>query len=689
MRTMTLNTSRRAFIRQILSAIKPDKKIWVDEWSEDNRVLPADTPEPGPFRNTRTPYLVDIQRTMSPASPYREGWWQKPHQVGGSVTGENLIGAWICNAAGSLLVVFPTLDDARQWELTRFEPMRTHTRALRKLIKPPSKKGANNTKLRKKFPGGTMRLVGANRVGALKSATIRYVKFEEPDEYVLDLGEQGSPIDLAKARTSNFGNKAKIFGDGTPTIAGRSAIEYQVKRGDQRKWHLFCPSCGHPQTLEWKGLVWEDGNPDTAKYCCSSCGCLHTEVEWKAKNYRPRPRGMTEPEAKERGFAFWEATAEGEPWVASWCGFNALGAPLGWRPWPSLVREFLESKNDSDKLKTFVNNMLGQTYEDNVRSDVGADTLQQRAEDYNMMTCPAGGLSCTCGVDTQDNRLAVSVWGWGYGEESWVIYHTEIYGNPSRPEVWMDLLKILDSPIQHANGQTMTIEATGIDTGGHHAEDVYAFVKAHDRPGRRIFALKGSNQYDAPKIGKPKSIDFTYRGTPVKNGVKLRLVGTQSIKNVLESRLGRTDPGPGYMHFPKDLGADFYKQFRSEKREWMRYNGRKVLAWVCPNGVRNESWDCGVYAYSALLINKNGIPDDTYFRVRFKVFGQIQQPDLFESTEKPKPSLPIINKRVDDEIDVVPKKAIQTQQPVPPAASKKKNWRNRFLNRGGAYGRFG
>jgi len=31
----------------------------------------------------------------------------KPHQVGGSVTGENLIGAWICTAAGSTLVVFP------------------------------------------------------------------------------------------------------------------------------------------------------------------------------------------------------------------------------------------------------------------------------------------------------------------------------------------------------------------------------------------------------------------------------------------------------------------------------------------------------------------------------------------------------------------------------------------------------
>ena len=43
------------------------------------------TPEPGPYKNARTPYLIDIQLTMSPGSPWREGWWIKPHQVGGSV----------------------------------------------------------------------------------------------------------------------------------------------------------------------------------------------------------------------------------------------------------------------------------------------------------------------------------------------------------------------------------------------------------------------------------------------------------------------------------------------------------------------------------------------------------------------------------------------------------------------------
>ena len=93
-----------AYLKAIADAVRPDARVWVDEWAEANRVLPPDTPEPGPFRNQRTPYLIDVQRTMSPASPTREGWFQKPVQVGGSVTGENLIGAWICTAAGSILI---------------------------------------------------------------------------------------------------------------------------------------------------------------------------------------------------------------------------------------------------------------------------------------------------------------------------------------------------------------------------------------------------------------------------------------------------------------------------------------------------------------------------------------------------------------------------------------------------------
>lgn len=623
-----IDTVRKA----ISDALRPDQKVWVDQWAEANRVLPPDTPEPGPFRNTRTPYLIDIQRTMSPGSPWLEGWWMKPHQVGGSVTGENLIGAWICTAAGSILVIFPTLDDGKQWELTRFEPMRANTRELRRRIRPADEKGSDNTKLRKKYPGGVMRLVGANRVGALKSATIRYVKFEEPDEYLLDLGRQGHPIDLARKRTENFGRKAKIYGDGTPTIDGASAIQKQVRRGDQRKWHLHCPDCSHPQWLQRAQLKWVDGDPDTVRYACIECGTLNAEHAWKARNYAPRPPGMSEQEAKAAGLAYWEATAVGEPGVASWTSFSALAAPEGWRPWPKFVREWLAAQGDEEKLKTFINNYDGECYSDKERTEIGAEQLQQRAEQYDQMTCPQGGLVCQAGVDTQDNRLAVVIRAFGRGEESWGIWHGEIYGNPSNPETWGKLRELLDAPIRHASGQIMRVDSVAVDAGGHHGEDVYAFCRDAQLRGKYWFAVRGAKSYDAPKLGKPRKVDFTWRGAAVPGGAELRFVGTQSIKNLIDGRLRLGKPGGGYYHFPLGFEADYYKQLRSERREWRRdMQGNKALWWI-KGSERNEAWDCEVYCYAAYLFSMSGRHAEAVFREREKLFGSTRQLDLL-STE--------------------------------------------------------
>lgn len=620
----------------IADAVRPDARIWVDEWAEANRILPADTPEPGPFRNTRTPYLVDIQRTMSPGSRYREGWWMKPHQVGGSVSGENMIGSWICTAAGSMLVVFPTLDDAKQWEMTRFEPMRANTRALRRKIRSSDKKGADNTKLRKKYPGGTMRLIGANRVGAMKSATIRYIKFEEPDEYPRALDDQGSLVDIARARTSNFGRKAKIYGDGTPTLDTRSEIQRQVQRGDQRHWHLHCPDCSHPQALLWEQLKWTDEAPDTALYHCVACGVGNNESAWKTRNYAPRPSGMSEPHAQASGRAYWQATAVGEPGVASWCGFNALGAPVGWRPWPALVIEWLAAQHDEEKLRVFTNNNLGLPYKDTIRSEVGAQQLQQRAEQYDLMTCPMGGLVCLAGVDTQDNRLAVVIRAYGRGEESWGLFHGEIYGDTGHPETWAKLRELLDAPIRHASGQVMRVDAAAIDAGGHHGEDVYAFTRDAQLRGKSWFAVRGAKSYEAPKLGRPKTIDFTWRGQPVPGGAQLRWVGTQAIKNLIDSRLKLAKPGGGFYHFPLGFQADYYTQLRAERREWRRdTQGRKALWWVNPSGARNEAGDCEVYVYAGFLYAMSGRHADAVWAAREKVFGQVRQLELLGDGGEP------------------------------------------------------
>lgn len=631
------------YLRSIVQAVRPDEKVTITEWAARHRVLPIDTPEPGPYRPLRTPYCIDIQNTMSPGSPYREGWVKKGHQLGGSTIGENFIGHAVCSAAGSMLVVFATLEDAKQWELSRFEEMRKSTRELRRRIRDADTAGSNNTKLRKKYPGGVMRLVGANRVGALKSATIRYVKFEEPDEYAEDIGQQGNPITLAIKRTSNFGNKAKVYGDGTPTIKDASAIDRNYARGDRRRWYLCCPDCGEPNELEFKRLKWEDNltreqletDPEAVKFFCAACGIGNSEYRWKSRNYA-RDASWSEEECARRGVAHWKATAVGEPYVASW-HMPSLMAPIGWRPWGKIAADWLAAQGDEEALKAFTNNELGEVYDDKVKNTLSAEILKARAENYPLMQCPARGLVVVAAVDVQDNRLAVEIRAYGRGEESWGLHHGEIYGSPATQEVWNKLRELLDAPIQHASGQIIRVDACAVDLGGHHTEDVKAFCRDAQIRGKHWFAIQGAKPYDAPMLGKPRVVEFTWRGKPVPGGAVERYVGTQRIKNLLDSRLrGVGMPGPGYVHFPLGYQDDYFEQLVAEKRTWKRdpKTGKKALWWVKGNA-RNEAWDLMVYGYAAFLYAMSGRHAEIVWRERETVYGITPQLDMLTQVQTP------------------------------------------------------
>lgn len=609
------------------AGLRPDDLVWADEWAAKNRVLPMDTPEPGPYRPYRTPYTIDIQRTMSPASDYSEGWWQKPVQAGGSVSGENLIATWVCAAAGSMLVIFPTLGDGQQWELTRFEPLRAGTRELRRRIRAAAEKGSDNTKLRKKYPGGVMRIVGANK--PIKSTTARYVKFEEPDDYPKDVAGQGSVIDQARARTKNFGRRRKMYGDGTPTDE-HSEICKQAARGDQRHWLLYCPDCRHPQRLVWEQLrCTVEGDPSSVRYACVECGTLNDETAWKVGNYQPRPVGMTEEQAAAAGLAHWVKTAVGQPGVASWTGFNSLCLPQPWRPWPDLWQAWLDAKKDENSLKVFYNNELALPYTIKVGTSVAAGDLAKRAERYELMTCPAGGLIACASVDVQDNRLEVLIRCWGRGEESWATWYDQLWGDPSQPKVWRDLAALLEAPLKHENGQTMYIDAALIDAGGHNGEEVYAFCRDAQLRGKQWHAIRGAKDYYAPRLGKPRPVEFTYKGVAVPGGATFRYVGTQSIKNLIDGRLKIDKPGGGYYHFPLQFPADYYTGLRVETREWRQDSkGRRELWWINKSG--NEPWDLEVYNYACFLLCMQGQHAETVWRAREKLFGRVQQMDLLD-----------------------------------------------------------
>ncbi|WP_322105860.1 phage terminase large subunit family protein [Paraburkholderia sp. J41] len=582
-----------SFLKTIGEAIRPDKRIGIAEWSENHRVLPESSPEPGKWRNSRTPYLVGIMDALSghestvtrydhhDTRPFVNSWvtvvgLQKGHQLGGSALGENFIGRNITSAAGNILAVFATKDDAEKWEMDRFEPMRLSTKELRRRVKDANRKGSANTKLRKRFPGGIMNLVSATRAGRLKSTTVRYVLLEEVDEYELNVDGQGNPIDLAKNRTSNFGRRAKIFANSTPTIKRRSQIEKLYEAGDQRRYFVPCPECGAAQYFDWANFRRVESAPDTVLCYCTAPGCGVGSPEHAWKSQYPA--------------AYWMPTAAGDGRTASF-HLSALYAPLGWRPWSELMSDYEAGESDIEKRIAFTNNALAECWEDK-SAEMKWEAIKRRAEPYRLRSIPLGVLLLTASVDTQGDRLEVEISGWGRGMRNWTVDHIVIRGDPATPEPWAVLDRILDTPIENSFGVPMRIELCAVDTGGNRTQDAYDYCRT--RAHRGVFAVKGSSMKHRPIVGRPTDQDVTKNGKTIKGGVKVWPVGTDTAKDRIFGTLAADEDREVVdrrMHFSEDLEDEYFEQLCAEAYNPAKDRWDKLRK-------RNEALDLKVYNFA-------------------------------------------------------------------------------------------
>jgi phage terminase large subunit GpA-like protein len=501
-------------------------------------------------------------------------------QTGKTESGANWLGYVIDHAPGPMLLVQPTVEMAKRLSKQRLESLVTETPCLAAKIAPSRSRDSGNTMFAKEFPGGMMLLTGANSATGLRSTPCRYIFMDEVDAFPADVDGEGDPVSLAEKRATTFARR-KILLTSTPTVKDFSRIEAEYERSDQRRFYVPCPSCGGMQWLKWAQLKWENNDPATAVYECEHCNERFAEI------HKP---------AMLRG-GEWRATAPSDGKTA---GFQLSGlySPLGWLSWADMVDDFLRAKADAPMLKSFVNTRLAETWEEDFASKVNADALLQRCEAYNPGRIPADALAVTIGVDVQDNRLAVSVWAWGREEEGWLIDHQEIYGDPSGAELWKQLDVLVLNDWEDDNGRMMRADVTAIDSGGHFTSEVYQY--ARERQAQGVVAIKGQSQRGKPPIGKGSKVDLNANGRTLKRGAVVYPVGSDTIKTTLFGRLKHNDPGPGYLHFHAQTGAEYFEQLTAEKQVLRYVKGFPVREWVKKSSARNEALDTLVYAYAGL-----------------------------------------------------------------------------------------
>jgi len=199
---------------------------------------------------------------------------------------------------------------------------------------------------------------------------------------------------------------------------------------------------------------------------------------------------------------------------------NCLYYQFGLGPrWIDLVREWLDAQNDPASLKTFVNDRLAETWEDPKMRAVKHNVIADRAEGYRLRYAPRGVLAITVGVDTQDNRLAVHVVGWGRGMTAWTLDYVELAGDPAEEDVWVALTDLLNRPIEREDGVQLRASATAIDAGGHRTEAVKNYVR--QRKITRVMCIFGAVPNNAPILSKGKLADVTWKERTDKRGITI------------------------------------------------------------------------------------------------------------------------------------------------------------------------
>jgi phage terminase large subunit GpA-like protein len=489
-------------------------------------------------------------------------------QLGKSEALLNIIGYHIEHDPSPILLMQPTVEMAQSFSKDRITSgLLSTTPSLRGKVKDPRARDSGNTTLHKTFPGGALSMVGANSPAGLASRPIRIVLCDEVDRYPVSAGEEGDPVALATKRAMTFWNR-KIVLVSTPTDKGASRIESAYQESDQRQYYVPCPHCDHMQTLRWAQVQWTEKKASTAAYYCEECGAAWSDVQ----RHKAVSNGRWVAAAPFYGIAGFHISSLYSPWVSI----------------PDAVDEFLKSKRDPMRLKTWINTFLGETWEEQ-GDQVDEMDLIERSENWGD-ELPEEVLLLTAGVDVQDDRLEVEIVGWGRGEESWSIAYETMYGDPSSAELWNRLDITLARKFDHPRGE-MVIRSVCVDSGGHYTQQVYNYARL--RSGRRVFAIKGIGGEGKPIVGRPTKNNI--------GKINLFPVGTDTAKELVYARLKIREEGEGYCHFPVGRSDEYFRMLTAEKKVTRYFKGRPRTEWAKVR-TRNEALDCRVYATAALAI---------------------------------------------------------------------------------------
>jgi phage terminase large subunit GpA-like protein len=210
--------------------------------------------------------------------------WMKSARIGATLTLGAASGYFAHHEPSPQFFVLPTVALAEKYSTGYYTPMIAACEVLRETFGDPTVKKPGQTILERKYAGGPVRFVGSNSGAGFRMVQARVICMDEVSAFSATAGDSGDPVSLAENRGLDFWDR-KIIAISTPKNEGTCRVTSRFMEGDQRRYHVPCPHCGHANYLVFSKraegtqhyMHWPEGEPEKAHFVCGLKGCTIEE----------------------------------------------------------------------------------------------------------------------------------------------------------------------------------------------------------------------------------------------------------------------------------------------------------------------------------------------------------------------------------------------------------------------------
>lgn len=545
------------------------EELSISQWADKYRILSvAESALGGKWNTDNTPYLRKIMDCFTDMTTEIISFL-KPSQVGATEVGINICGYTIDHDPARLLYVMPDEALAKDFSTDRLKKAFQNTPSVASKLQIAERGKA----LAIRFPGGFIRLTGAQSPAKLASWAIPRVIMDEVDKYPRWSGKEASPIKLVTERTKNFPWR-KIMIMSTPTTEAGNVYQSYINSDVRYRYYVPCPNCNHMQLFEFEHLKFpkkKDGKYDLDEvrnntyYQCPMCN-YHIKDKHKKAMLQ---KGEWLPEEQFKG-------------IPKKVGFaiNSMYSPFV--TFADVATQFIESKNDPSLLMNFVNSWLGEAWRSKA-SKLETNAIMERRTDVPAGIVPKWAKILTGGVDVQQGYCYWVVRAWGVGMKSQKI----ACGQAMTLD---DVANIMDTYWQIEDSwKKMQVNLYAVDSG-YRTEEVYDLCY-NNQP--YAIAVKGSSRPMPTKYKISPTAPNPYRRSNVLN---LYVVDTDQYKNWIAGHINIEADADGAWLVDADTQQEYADQICSEHKVVVEENRYPVERWMkISSHSANHYLDCEVY----------------------------------------------------------------------------------------------